>query len=103
MTKELINKMELIAEEVFLFGDKDESNPVSVFADGDDSQDKPIRIYTLDNDDVIRVFGLTKPQSIIEVEHREEILNYVIGKPRPEDEVSLNDIFMQGNYITEIK
>lgn len=98
-----IKKMELIGEDVFLNEDADESNPVSVLADGNDTEESPIRIYTFDNNDTIRVFGLTKPQSVIEVENRDVILNYCLSKVTPEDEVSLIDIFMQREFIFEIK
>ena len=36
---------------------------------------------------------MNKPQSFIDVHHRWEILNYVLGSPSKEDEVSLKDIF----------
>lgn len=98
-----VNKMELIGEDIFLSDDTDENYPVRVFADGNDTEESPIRIYTLDGSDNIRVFGLTKPQTLIEVENRNAILTSAIGRYTPEDEVSLQDIFMQGEFIFEIK
>jgi hypothetical protein len=97
-----IQALELIGEEIFLNEDVNESNPVSVFAEGTDTFEDPIRIYTVDTMGAIKVFGLTKPQSKIEVENRDEILKYSLGRWTPEDEVSLKDIFIQGEFVTEI-
>jgi hypothetical protein len=97
-----ITTYELIGEEVFLSDDKDETNPCGVFANGKDTEEDPIRIYTIDSNFKVREFKLTKTQSIIEAQHRAEILEYRLCKVTPEDEVTLGDIFMQGNFIEEI-
>lgn len=58
-------------------------------------------IYAIANDpnEFVRIFRLTKPQEVIEVEHRDEILDYCLAKKTPEDEVCLGDIFVHGKYI----
>jgi predicted type IV restriction endonuclease len=97
-----INRMELISEDIFLSDDLDESNPVDVFTEGNDTDENPIRIYTLDKNENIRVFKLKKQQSVIEVEHRGEILDYCLSKVTAADEVGLIDIFIHGKYVEEI-
>lgn len=49
--------------------------------------------------DPLFIYKLIKPQAEIEVEHRDEILDYCLAKKTPEDEVSLGDIFVHGKYI----
>lgn len=49
--------------------------------------------------DPLFIYKLIKPQAEIEIMHRDEILDYCLGKKTPEDEVSLGDIFVHGKYI----
>jgi hypothetical protein len=49
--------------------------------------------------DPLFIYKLIKPQAEIEVEHRDEILDYCLAKKTKEDEVSLGDIFVHGKYI----
>lgn len=58
-------------------------------------------IYALPTDpnETLYIYKLIKPQAEIEVEHRDEILDYCLAKKTPEDEVSLGDIFVHGKYI----
>jgi hypothetical protein len=49
--------------------------------------------------DPLFIYKLIKPQAEIEVEHRDEILDYCLAKKTPEDEVSLSDIFVHGKYL----
>ncbi len=102
MKAEEIEKLELIGEEIFMEEDHDEQNPVNVYCDGSDTKESPIRIFTVDQGDNVREFRLTEPQSSIETLHRDEILEYCIGKYTDSDEVSLKDIFMHTKYVEEI-
>lgn len=96
----MFKKFELIGEEIFLSDDESEENPIDLYCD---SEVNPTLFAVPRNPyKSVRRFILTKPQSIIEVHHRWEILEYVLGKPTDADEVSLKDIFMHGKYVTEI-
>lgn len=61
-------------------------------------------IYAVSNDETeyVRLFKLTKPQEVIEVEHRDEILDYCLAKKTPEDEVCIGDIFVHGKYVEQL-
>ena len=64
-------------------------------------------IYAVPNDpnETLYVYKLIKPQAEIEVEYRDEILDYCLSIKTKEDEVSLGDIFVHGKYtqlITEV-
>lgn len=93
-------KFELIGEEIFMADDADEENPIDLYCDS--IHNPTIFVVPRNPYKVVRKFKLTKPQSIIEVHHRWEILNYVLVAPTKLDEVSLKDIFMHGKYVTEI-
>lgn len=49
--------------------------------------------------DPLYIYKLTKPQAEIEVEHRDEILDYCLAVKTKDDEVCLGDIFMHGKYV----
>lgn len=93
-------KYELLGEEIFLSGDDNEENPIDLYCDSNESP----TLFAVPRNPYkpVRKFRLTKPQSIIEVHHRWEILNYCLGTPTAEDEVSLKDIFMHAKYVEEI-
>jgi hypothetical protein len=52
-----------------------------------------------DEEEDILIYKLIKPQDVIEVEHRDEILDYCLSKKTPDDEVCLGDIFVHGKYV----
>lgn len=58
-------------------------------------------IYAVSNDEAeyVRLYKLIKPQEEIEVEHRDEILDYCLAVKTPEDEVCIGDIFVHGKYV----
>jgi hypothetical protein len=59
-------------------------------------------IYAVNMDDenaTLYVYKLIKPQEVIEVEHRDEILDYCLSVKTKEDEVCLGDIFVHGKYV----
>jgi hypothetical protein len=89
---------ELIHEECFLGGDTKESNPCSIYAD------ENTIMYAVSNitGELEGVYKLTKPQEVIEVEYREEILKSCLCSFTDEDSVSLCDIFIQGKYMEKI-
>lgn len=97
---ERFKKFNLIGDEIFMSGDDNEENPIDLYCD---SEANPTFFAVPRNPyKPVRRFILTKPLSIIERDHRWEILEYVLGKPTDADEVSLKDIFMHGEYIVEI-
>lgn len=89
---------ELIIEESYETNDLDELNPINYYADEDGL------IYSVSlNDEKVEVYRLTKPQEVIEVEHRDEILTYNLSRKYTEyDEVYLRDIISHGKYIEKI-
>lgn len=98
--KKRFKKFNLIGDEIFMSGDDNEENPIDLYCD---SEVNPTFFAVPRNPyKSVRRFILTKPLSIIERDHRWEILKYVLGKPTDADEVSLKDIFMHGKYVTEI-
>lgn len=55
-----------------------------------------------DESEYVRLYKLTKPQEVIEVEHRDEILDYCLAKKTPDDEVCIGDIFVHGKYVEQL-
>jgi len=100
LTKYVI-KQELILEDIFLFGDDEEKDPQTVLCNSDVS-DFPIIFAISKNNDRVRIWELTEPQSIIEVKYKDEILKYRLSKVTKDDEVSLGDIFMHQEHIKEL-
>jgi len=90
---------EMIIEECYGEDDPNEERPLNVYAN-----DVNGLIYEVDllANEVIGIYRLTKPQEVIEVEHRYEILSSVLAKYSKEDEVYLRDIFSHGTYIEKI-
>lgn len=90
---------ELIIEECYGKDDENEERPLNVYAN--DVNGLIYEVDVLDNE-VIGIYRLTKPQEVIEVEHRYEILSSVLAKYTKDDEVYLRDIFSHGTYIEKI-
>lgn len=59
-------------------------------------------VHPTNEEATIFVYKLIKPQAEIEVEHRDEILDYCLAVKTKEDEVCLGDIFVHGKYVTLI-
>lgn len=87
---------ELIIEECYGKNDENEERPLNIY-----SNDVNGLIYEVDvlDNEVIGIYRLTKPQEVIEVEHRYEILSSVLANYTKDDEVYLRDIFIHGTYI----
>ena len=87
-------EMELILEEIFMNDDINEEYPCNVYITKDFTfiVQCPIR-------NIVRLFELTMSQGLINMYHREEILQYRLSKVTEEDELYLGDIFMHGKYI----
>jgi len=90
---------EMIIEESYGEDDPNEERPLNVYAN-----DVNGLIYEVDilANEVVGIYKLTKPQEVIEVEHRYEILSSVLAKYTKDDEVYLRDIFSHGTYIEKI-
>lgn len=63
-------------------------------------------IYAVSNDSTkpIYIYKLTKPQEEIEanIQDKRQILSYVLARPKPDDEISLGDIFLEPTYVEKI-
>ena len=93
-----ITTLELIETEIFLHDDENESNPCNIYVDGDIAGSlSDVRYYAVDFEFKVREFKIK--ESIDNASER--ILEYRLGKVTPEDTLTLGDIFMQGEFITE--
>jgi hypothetical protein len=93
----LLERAELIREDVYMVDDVNEIQPCNIYADKDGI------IYSVrksDNDVVL--FQLIGEQDKIASEHRDEILSYCLGSYTKDDEVSLGDIFVHGKYVKKL-
>jgi hypothetical protein len=94
-----IKDIELIDTEIYLNGDDDESNPVNVYH----SESKQV-FFTVERNtteaDPVRVFEMTKPFNELTEDELIEIGEYrgLDG----DDEITLSDVFMQGQFTKEI-
>jgi len=95
---EIAERNELILEDIFLSDDKDEIFPCNVYVD----KDNLIYVVSPMNHNEVTCYELTKPQEVIEVEHRDEILAYRLSKYNLDDFVSLGDIFMHKKYVRKL-
>jgi hypothetical protein len=96
--RELALSSELIRERVTVFNGKE--TEYNIYANHITEL-----IYAVnmdDENDTLYVYKLIKPQAEIEVEHRDEILDYCLAVKTKEDEVCLGDIFVHGKYVTLI-
>ncbi len=89
---------ELIIEESYEADDVNETRPINYYAD---SENQLIYGASL-NDEEVSIYRLTKPQEVIEIEHRDEILSYVLSKYTKEDKVYLRDIISHGKYVEKV-
>ena len=96
-----VNKQELILEDIFLFDDKEEKDPNDVLCNSD-ADDFPIIFGVSKDNERVRIWKLSEPQSVIEKKYRYEILKSRLGKVTADDEVSLGDIFMYGKFNKEL-
>lgn len=89
---------ELIIEEAFEADDVHETRPINYYADSENEL-----IYSVSlNDEEVSIYRLTKPQEVIEVEHRYEILSSVLARYTEDDEVYLRDIISHGKYVEKV-
>jgi len=97
-----ITRLELIETEIFLHDDDNESNPCNIYVDGQHEDGgsfwSDIRYYAVDFNFKVRVFRLTGPIG----DAGKRILEYRLGET-PLTQPTLGDVFMQGEFITELK
>ena len=94
-----------VLDEVFLNDDDEELNPLNIYFD----DSLPYRytngksyFFGVSKDNKITIWELTENVETIESEHREEILEYRLGKFTDKDEVTVADIFMYGKFNKEL-
>lgn len=88
---------ELIGEDIFLHDDVHEQHPCNLYVD------KNNLLYCVDlKTNEVTLFELTKPQEVLEVEYRDEILSYCLGSYIKADEVSIKDIFIHGKFVKKL-
>jgi len=91
---------EIIHEEIFMHGDEGETDPVVLFCS---HENKVIKYITLSREGVIRNHESIKHPEHLTTEERHRVLNYCLSSFDKDEIVNYNDLFMQGEFVKEIK
>lgn len=91
---------EIIHEEIFMHDDQGEKDPVVLFCS---HENEVIKYFTVSTEGILRNFESTKHPEHLTDDERHRILNYCLSSFDKDEIVNYNDLFIQGEFIKEIK
>lgn len=92
----------MVLDEVFLSKFKGE-RPFRLYVNGKTPDETIFCAVSQDNENEKYFYKYNKPFSEIEKNHKEDILEYTLGKHKKWENIYSSDIFVHGEHVSEIK
>lgn len=99
----LVRPNNIMLDEVFLAKFKNEEKRFTLYVDGKTPDETIFCVVNHDNEDEMYFYKYNKPFSEIEENHKEDILEYTLGKHEKWENIYASDIFVHGEHVSEIE